>query len=78
MHKVKEGLTRLRHKPALILFGAGDPIVKMGFHEKLAGFLPASRIVLVAGQDHFPHDGAATEIARIVAEWHASEVRRAA
>ena len=40
------------------------------FPEKFAALLPDSEIVLVAGQDHFPHDGAAAEIARIVSEWH--------
>jgi len=72
MRQVKQGLSRLRDKPTLILFGAGDPVTKMKFPEKLAGLLPRSEIVLLAGQDHFPHDGAGAEIARIVAEWHAT------
>ena len=72
MRGVKAGLSRLRDKPALVLFGAGDPITKMRFPEKFATLLPRSRIVLIAGQDHFPHDGAGMEIARIVAEWHAT------
>jgi haloalkane dehalogenase len=70
MQRVKQGLSRLRAKPALILFGAGDPVTRMKFPEKLAALLPESELVLVAGQDHFPHDGAAAEIARIVSEWH--------
>jgi haloalkane dehalogenase len=72
MRRVKAGLSRLRDKPALILFGAGDPVTKMRFPEKFAMLLPRSRIVLIAGQDHFPHDGAGAEIARVVAEWHAT------
>ena len=70
MRRVKQGLARLRDKPALILFGAGDPVTRMKFPEKFAALLPESEIVLVAGQDHFPHDGAGAEIARIVSEWH--------
>lgn len=70
MRRVKQGLSRLRDKPALILFGAGDPVTKMKFPEKLAALLPESETVLVAGQDHFPHDAAGVEIARIVSEWH--------
>jgi len=68
--RVKQGLSRLRDKRTLILFGAGDPVTRMRFPEKLAALLPRSEIVLIAGQDHFPHDGAGAEIARIVAEWH--------
>jgi haloalkane dehalogenase len=70
LRRVKQGLDRLREKPALILFGAGDPVTRMKFPEKFASLLPKSEIVLVAGQDHFPHDGAGAEIARIVSEWH--------
>jgi haloalkane dehalogenase len=77
MRRVKEGLARLRDTPALIVFGAGDPVTRMGFPEKLAGLLPRSRVVLIPGQDHFPHDGAGAEIARIVAEWHATSMRSA-
>ncbi len=70
MRRVRQGLARLRDKPTLILFGAGDPVTKMKFPEKFAALLPRSEIVLVVGQDHFPHDGAGAEIARIVSEWH--------
>lgn len=75
MRRVKQGLSHLRDKPTLILFGAGDPVTKMKFPEKLATLLPRNRIVLVRGQDHFPHDGAGAEIARIVSEWHAADSR---
>lgn len=76
MRRVKQGLSRLRDKPTLILFGAGDPIAKLKFPEKFAALLPRNRIVRIDGQDHFPHDGAGAEIARIVSEWHASDVQR--
>lgn len=74
MRREKEDLVSLRDKPTLILFGAGDPVAKLGFPVKLAGLLPRSEITLVAGQGHFPHDGAGAEIARIVCEWHSAAV----
>lgn len=75
MLRLKRGLEHLRDRPALILFGAGDPVTRMNFPQKLAQLLPRSRVALVAGQDHFPHDGAGEEIARTIAAWHAAEVQ---
>jgi haloalkane dehalogenase len=69
MRDVKRGLAHLREKPALILFGAGDPVTKMRFPEKFAVLLPRGEVVLVTGQDHFPHDGAGTQIAGVIAGW---------
>jgi haloalkane dehalogenase len=75
MREVKRGLVRLRDKRALLLFGAGDPVTKMGFPEKFAALLPRAEIVLVAGQDHFPHDGAGAQVASLIADWLGTGVR---
>jgi haloalkane dehalogenase len=55
--------------PALLIYGEKDPLTNLGIPFRIADMLKNVQLKFIAGETHFPHEGAAAEIAAIIDEW---------
>ena len=60
---------QLRHKPALLICGENDKLVKLGVYQRIIDTLGQVEAHLVPGEEHFPHEGQAEWMARRIGEW---------
>ena len=69
MRSVEAGLERIAHIPALVIFGEKDPIRRLGFDKKLASRFRNVESAVIAGEKHFPHEGAPGDMVKVIRDW---------
>lgn len=63
------GQGALQEKPALLLYGAKDPVVRLGIPKRLVGEFKEAELRLIDGEGHFPHEGCGAEMGELILEW---------
>lgn len=66
---VEEGLARLRHLPALILWGNRDFAFRAGERRRFESLFPDHRTLILEGAGHFIQEDAADEICQAIRLW---------
>lgn len=70
MKRLKSGFeTTLNHHPALLIYGAEDPVAQMGIADRIHKLLANSELHYIEGEGHFPHEGRSVEMADLIARW---------
>lgn len=64
--EVEAGLTRLRDKPVLILWGDGDPGFRDGERHRFEAEFPGAEVHILPGAKHFVQEDAPAEIAEAI------------
>jgi haloalkane dehalogenase len=70
--EVELGLSRLREKPALVVWGDADMAFKTRERERLVRHFPKNRILILSGAKHFIQEDAPDEICKAILEWEIS------
>ena len=60
---------QLQNTPMLLLYGDKDPVVQLGIADRIYGLLNQSSLHMVEGEGHFPHEGQADQMCKIILEW---------
>lgn len=76
--EVERGLARLRHLPALIVWGDRDVAFRSPELQRFEQLFPRHRSVILRGAGHFIQEDAPDEIATAIRSWWSTEVERAA
>jgi haloalkane dehalogenase len=69
MRGVEAGLQAVAHLPALVIFGEKDPIRRLGFDKKVASRFRNVESAVIAGEKHFPHEGAPGDMIKVIRDW---------
>ncbi|NND33252.1 MAG: alpha/beta fold hydrolase [Saprospiraceae bacterium] len=59
-----------RDLPVLLMYGANDPVYKMGIPSRLYNQLTNVRLKVIPGEGHFPHEGQAQSMADEIIAWN--------
>ena len=74
MTDVEHGLSRLKHLPALTMYGQYDPARLVGWQDRFGRIFPRHRAIVVKGEGHFPHEGAPSEMVAVIRNWWSAVV----
>ena len=75
MAKIKKGFeTILNDKPALLIYGAKDPVTEIGITDRIHQLLPDSELFLIKDEGHFPHEAQPVQMSKIIHNWIAKTV----
>ncbi len=70
MKNIKLGFeTILQSKPTLLIYGDQDPVHQMGIANRIHNLMPKSKLFLINGEGHFPHEGKASQMSDIIHSW---------
>lgn len=70
MKKLKSGFeTTLNEHPALLIYGAQDPVAQLGIADRTHQLLAQSELYYIEGEAHFPHEGRAVMMADLITRW---------
>jgi haloalkane dehalogenase len=69
MERAAAASAALEKTPALLLYGALDPMRLLGGVGRFRRLLPNHTVAIVAGEEHFPMLAAGAEVGRIVVDW---------
>jgi haloalkane dehalogenase len=74
LQAVEQGLSRINHLPALLIYGQFDPVRLFGWPARFARIFPRHRSVVIKGEGHFPHEGAPEEMVAAIRDWWDEQV----
>jgi len=57
------------HKPILLIYGDKDPVHQLGIPERILASALHANLHLIEGEGHFPHEGQAEKMSKIVHQW---------
>jgi haloalkane dehalogenase len=75
--EVEQNMARLRHLPALLVWGDRDVAFKEAARRRFEGLFPRHQTVILRGAGHYIQEDAPEEIAGAIEGWWSAEVERA-
>ena len=70
MRSIQAGFERqLNATPALLVYGADDPVAQMGIPARIHAMLQNVELFFIPKEGHFPHEGQPENMAEIIDQW---------
>ena len=60
---------QFKNDPILLIYGEEDPVVQMGVFQRIQAIVSNCEAHLIKKEGHFPHEGKAIEMTRIIENW---------